>query len=95
MRKAQRKGIKVSGIGGTAAGIRNAKERSVIPQQLCEYIVDICEGKIRQNPQIEWDFENEYVKIKEYDFCTIYEAEANERLKLLYERLKQYSENGS
>lgn len=64
VRKAQRKGIKVSGIGGTAAGIRNAKERSVIPQQLCEYIVDICEGKIRQNPQIEWDFENEKYEVK-------------------------------
>lgn len=30
-------------VGGTQYGLKNAKERSVIPAQLCEHIVDICE----------------------------------------------------
>ena len=25
-------------------GLKNAKDRSVIPKELCEYIVDLCEG---------------------------------------------------
>ena len=30
-------------IGTITAGLKGAKERSVIPEQLCEHIVEICE----------------------------------------------------
>jgi hypothetical protein len=46
-------GFDMSHVGGTAMGLRNAKERSKIPEKLCDYIVDICEGKVRKDAQME------------------------------------------
>lgn len=34
------------GSKGGTEGRRNAKERAVIPEELCKHIVDICEGDI-------------------------------------------------
>jgi site-specific DNA-cytosine methylase len=53
-RKMKRLGYDMSFVGGTAMGLRNARERSKIPDELCEYIVDICEGKVRKDAQMEW-----------------------------------------
>lgn len=43
VRALKRQGIDTSWVGGTAEGMRNATERSVIPDQLCDHIVEICE----------------------------------------------------
>lgn len=66
MRKAKKEGFNLDkfDIGGTTYGMRSAKERSLIPQQLCEYIVDLCEGKRRQSPQLEWNFDRDGVTIE-------------------------------
>lgn len=64
VRRAKRKGLNVGEIGGTACALTNARDRAMIPSQLCDYIVDICEGKIRQSDQIEWSFENGKIQIK-------------------------------
>ena len=34
-------------------GLKNAKERSVIPKLLCEHIVDICEDIIIDNEKLD------------------------------------------
>lgn len=56
VRKNKSLGIDMSFIGGTQWGLKNAIDRSRIPAELCEHIVDICEGNIPDNPQIEFDF---------------------------------------
>jgi hypothetical protein len=59
MRKAKKRGIDLSlmDISATTYGIRNPKERSKIPEQLCEHIVNICEGNRPELPQLEWRFD--------------------------------------
>lgn len=42
LRKLRAQGIEME-VGGTQYGLKNSKDRSVIPAQLCEHIVDICE----------------------------------------------------
>ena len=42
LRKMKAQGIQIE-VGGTQFGMNNSKERSVIPQLLCEHIVNICE----------------------------------------------------
>lgn len=42
VRKAIAQGIEID-VGGTQYAMKKGKERSVIPAQLCEHIVDICE----------------------------------------------------
>lgn len=44
-------------ISATTYGIRNAKDRSKIPEKLCEHIVNICEGNVPELPQLEWRFD--------------------------------------
>ena len=52
----KRNGFDVSFVGGTQYDLSNARDRSIIPDQLCEHIVNICEGNIPGKPQIEFDF---------------------------------------
>lgn len=52
----KRNGFDVSFVGGTQYDLSNARDRSIIPDQLCEHIVNICEDNIPQSPQIEFDF---------------------------------------
>lgn len=56
VRRMKKDGLDISFIGGTQWGLTNAVDRSIIPRELCEHIVDICEGKIPESPQIEFDF---------------------------------------
>ena len=42
LRKLKAQGIEIE-VGGTQYGMKNSRERSVIPQMLCEHIVHICE----------------------------------------------------
>lgn len=42
LRKLKAKGIEID-VGGTQYGMKNSKERSVIPEALCKHIVSICE----------------------------------------------------
>lgn len=42
LRKFKTQGIEIK-VGGTQYGLKNSRERSIIPSQLCEHIVDICE----------------------------------------------------
>ena len=61
MRKWKKQGLDVSFIGGTQWDLTNARDRSIIPDQLCEHIVNICEGNIPENPQLEWSFMYEQI----------------------------------
>ena len=45
VRKLREQGINIKRLGGTQYGLTNSRDRSVIPAKLCEYIVDLCEGK--------------------------------------------------
>lgn len=45
IRKLKAQGIKIE-VGGTQYGLKNSRERAVIPEQLCNHIVDICERLI-------------------------------------------------
>ena len=47
VRKAIAQGIEIE-VGGTQYAMKKGKERSVIPAQLCEHIVDICEEPAEQ-----------------------------------------------
>lgn len=42
IRAMKAKGIKME-VGGTQYGLKNSRERSIIPKALCQHIVDICE----------------------------------------------------
>lgn len=42
LRKMKSQGIEIQ-VGGTQYGLKNSRERSIIPAQLCEHIVHICE----------------------------------------------------
>ena len=59
MRKAKKRGIDLSSmdISATTYGMRKAKDRSKIPEKLCEHIVNICEGNRPELPQLEWRFD--------------------------------------
>ena len=61
VRKWKKQGLDVSFIGGTQWDLTNARDRSIIPDQLCEHIVNICEGNIPENPQLEWSFMYEQI----------------------------------
>lgn len=43
LKKLKAQGIKID-VGGTQYGMRNSKDRSVIPEALCQHIVEICEA---------------------------------------------------
>ncbi len=45
LKKMREQGINIE-VGGTQYGLKTSKERSVIPEQLCEHIVDICESYV-------------------------------------------------
>lgn len=47
LRKLKAQGIEIE-VGGTQYGMKNSRERSVIPAALCSHIVDICEEYIKQ-----------------------------------------------
>lgn len=49
VRKMRELGYSYKRIGGTQYGLKNSRERSIIPKELCEYIVDLCEGKVRRD----------------------------------------------
>lgn len=42
IREMKAKGIEME-VGGTQYGLKNSRERSIIPKALCQHIVDICE----------------------------------------------------
>lgn len=42
LRKLKEQGVEIQ-VGGTQYGMRGSKERSVIPEALCQHIVEICE----------------------------------------------------
>lgn len=46
VKKWREQGIEYKRLGGTQYGCKNSKERSMIPRQLCDYIVDLCEGNV-------------------------------------------------
>lgn len=50
VRKAIAQGIEIE-VGGTQYAMKKGKERSVIPAQLCEHIVDICEEVTEQKEE--------------------------------------------
>lgn len=43
LKRLKAQGIKIN-VGGTQYGMRNSKDRSVIPEALCQHIVEICEA---------------------------------------------------
>lgn len=43
LKRLKAQGIKID-VGGTQYGMRNSKDRSVIPEALCQHIVEICEA---------------------------------------------------
>jgi hypothetical protein len=45
VRQMKRDGKDVSGVGGIQYGVKGSKDRAIIPEMLCEHIVDICEEK--------------------------------------------------
>lgn len=49
VRYAKNLGVIVKRLGGTQYGCKDSRERSVIPANLCNYIVDLCEGKVRKD----------------------------------------------
>ena len=59
VRYARELGITVKRLGGTQYGCKNSRDRSRIPKQLCDYIVDLCEGKVRQTDKQLSFFEEE------------------------------------
>lgn len=52
LRKMKAMGLEIP-RGGTQDGIRTSKERAVIPRQLCEHIVRICEKYIPKEEEVE------------------------------------------
>ena len=56
LRRLKRDGFDVTFAGGVTYTDKNAKERSIIPEQLCNHIVDICEGNLPEEGQIQWRF---------------------------------------
>lgn len=53
IRKAKKMGIKILlDLEKTTTGLKNARDRARIPAELCEHIVDICEGKEQEEEQM-------------------------------------------